>query len=229
VLKLKEIRKKKKMSQNEIAKLIGISPRTYLSIENGDSTPSYSTIKKISDALNISLDELSESTKQTYDDLPIVDADLGYPSRVGVKQVADKAPARAGGKETILVDAVANAGVALPGGTDVTHSGRPVWVPGLQTEGTVMIPVHGDSMIGDMSHGDHVICQRLDTAPSRYYNAITVVVDRFGSVLVKRLSVDENGSYLLSSNNTNHQPITITPDDIAQLWKVTHILKQVVS
>jgi phage repressor protein C with HTH and peptisase S24 domain len=166
----------------------------------------------------------------TYDDLPVVDADAGYRARSEPKLIIEEDhPPRPGGKLSILVDAIANAGVALPGGTDVTHGGRPVWIPGLQYEDTAMIPVHGDSMTPDINHGDHVICQRLDTAPSRYYSAMTVVVDRYGSVLVKRLSIDNDGNYHLHSSNTQHQPFIIPTDDIAQLWKVTHILKQVVS
>ncbi|KKW23041.1 MAG: hypothetical protein UY67_C0029G0001, partial [Candidatus Kaiserbacteria bacterium GW2011_GWA2_52_12] len=57
-LNLKRIRIKKKMSQGDIARALEVH-RAYVSgIENGKRNPTLATIKKLSDALGVSADEL---------------------------------------------------------------------------------------------------------------------------------------------------------------------------
>ncbi|MCF6466388.1 helix-turn-helix transcriptional regulator [Clostridium sp. Cult2] len=54
---LESIRLERKLSHNEIADLSGISRSFYTLIENGNRTPSIGVAKKISLALNLTLDE----------------------------------------------------------------------------------------------------------------------------------------------------------------------------
>ena len=55
---LKRIRTKKGMSQGDIARALEVH-RAYISgIENGKRNPTLATIKKLSDALGVSADEL---------------------------------------------------------------------------------------------------------------------------------------------------------------------------
>ena len=57
-LNLKRIRIKKKMSQGDIARSLEVH-RAYISgIESGKRNPTLATIKKLSDALGVSADEL---------------------------------------------------------------------------------------------------------------------------------------------------------------------------
>lgn len=57
-LNLKRIRIKKKMSQGDIARALDVH-RAYVSgIENGKRNPTLATIKKLSDALGVSANEL---------------------------------------------------------------------------------------------------------------------------------------------------------------------------
>lgn len=59
--KIKELRKKKRLSQDRLARLAGVSYNTIVKIESGESThPTIQTAKGISRALNISLDELTK-------------------------------------------------------------------------------------------------------------------------------------------------------------------------
>jgi transcriptional regulator with XRE-family HTH domain len=56
---IKELRKKHKISQEELAKQAGITYSTLIKIESGaNENPTIKTIKKIADALKVSLDEL---------------------------------------------------------------------------------------------------------------------------------------------------------------------------
>lgn len=55
---LREAREKKKMSQKDVADIIGVAKSTYSLYESGNREPNVQTIKKISDALDVSADEL---------------------------------------------------------------------------------------------------------------------------------------------------------------------------
>jgi transcriptional regulator with XRE-family HTH domain len=62
--RLKELRKKKKWSQQKLAEKSGLSYNTITKIEQGVATmPTIQTMTKIADALEISLDELVERRK----------------------------------------------------------------------------------------------------------------------------------------------------------------------
>lgn len=56
--KLREVRLKKKLSQGDVAKILGVH-RTYISgLERGRRNPSLLTVQKIAKALEVSVDEL---------------------------------------------------------------------------------------------------------------------------------------------------------------------------
>lgn len=55
---LRAARERKGLSQKEVAEKIGVAKSTYSLYESGNREPNVQTIKKISDTLNISADEL---------------------------------------------------------------------------------------------------------------------------------------------------------------------------
>ena len=55
---LREAREKKKMSQKDVADIIGVAKSTYSLYESGNREPNVNTIKKIADCLNVSADTL---------------------------------------------------------------------------------------------------------------------------------------------------------------------------
>ena len=56
--KLKELRMERNLTQEQMAELIEVHPRTYKRYENGETTPSIQTLRKIVIALGTSCDEL---------------------------------------------------------------------------------------------------------------------------------------------------------------------------
>lgn len=61
---MRKIRTRKKMSQGDICRALGVD-RAYIStIESGKQNPTLATIEKIAQALGVSVDEL---LKQTYE------------------------------------------------------------------------------------------------------------------------------------------------------------------
>lgn len=57
--KLKDLRKKKDLTLDKLAEITGIAKATLSRIENNVVGGNYSTLKKISDALGVSLEDLS--------------------------------------------------------------------------------------------------------------------------------------------------------------------------
>ena len=55
---LKAARERKGLSQKEVAENIGVAKSTYSLYESGNREPNVQTIKKISDLLNVSADDL---------------------------------------------------------------------------------------------------------------------------------------------------------------------------
>lgn len=55
---LKNARERRNMTQKEVADRIGVAKSTYSLYESGQREPNVQTIKKISDVLNVSADEL---------------------------------------------------------------------------------------------------------------------------------------------------------------------------
>lgn len=62
---LQTIREDKKLSHHQVAKLSGISRSFYTLIENGNRTPSIKVAKKISMALDLTLDEFFDALEVT--------------------------------------------------------------------------------------------------------------------------------------------------------------------
>ena len=56
--RLKELRKKKGLKQQEIAELLGVKRNTYSDWENGKTEPSFENLIKLADLLEVSLDWL---------------------------------------------------------------------------------------------------------------------------------------------------------------------------
>ena len=56
--KIQELRKKKKLTQEKFAEMVGIDPKNVSKIENGNNYPTAETLTSIAKALNINIYEL---------------------------------------------------------------------------------------------------------------------------------------------------------------------------
>ena len=70
--RLTECRNKLQITKMEAAKRIGLSQPAYVRYENGDRTPSIQTLAIIADALNTSIDYLTDKTNDPSPNLIIV-------------------------------------------------------------------------------------------------------------------------------------------------------------
>lgn len=88
--RIKAARKKRGLTQKQLAKRIGKSLRMLQKYEDGEATPSVPVLKIISGALDIEFDDLVRFTKGEYITLPLCDwlDSLGY--RVIFRQSSDE-------------------------------------------------------------------------------------------------------------------------------------------
>lgn len=56
--RLKQLRQKKGLTQQEIAELLGVKRNTYSDWENGKTEPNFETLLKLADLFEVSLDWL---------------------------------------------------------------------------------------------------------------------------------------------------------------------------
>lgn len=56
--RIKELRKRKKLTQDQLAEIIGIEPRNILKIENAQTFPRVQTLEKLADAFECTAKEL---------------------------------------------------------------------------------------------------------------------------------------------------------------------------
>lgn len=59
--KIKQYRKLKNITQEEMAALLNVTRQSYINYESGETEPSFETLKKISKILNVSIDELLDN------------------------------------------------------------------------------------------------------------------------------------------------------------------------
>ena len=77
-LRIKELRKAKKLSQEQLAEKIGLEPPSVCNIENGKNYPTIQNLEKIVKVLNVSLSDIFqfEHLKQNNDLIKEINAML---------------------------------------------------------------------------------------------------------------------------------------------------------
>ena len=68
-MKLKELRKRNKLTQKELAQIINVAPTTYLGYEKETSEPTIATLIQLANYFNVSLDYLCNREWENKDNL----------------------------------------------------------------------------------------------------------------------------------------------------------------
>lgn len=77
MMNLRALRKDRECTVEKMAELLGLNPSTYSQYENGTREPNFSTLKDISDKLNVTVDYLIGHTNMQKP-LPPVDDELYF-------------------------------------------------------------------------------------------------------------------------------------------------------
>lgn len=190
---LKEIRKSKKMTQEQLARLCNVSQGTVANWEKGKRTPDIETMSMIADVLNVSLDVLSGKLTPTP---PIPNA-APMPSAC-IRMVP-------------LFESVSAGFGAAARGRVIDF--LPIYIESdAEAAETICVRVCGDSMYPKIEDGDIVQVHKQPTADTG-----DIVVIRDGDeAFVKRFIRGKNG-IVLESLNPAYPPMKFSRDESNRL------------
>src|SRR5690625_4299851 len=94
--KIREYRKKKKMNQTELGKILGVNQNTVAGYEKGDWEISYDNLFKLADLFEVSIDDFFPETKTDNNTLERISELVGtdqleYGDMLLIKKITEKA------------------------------------------------------------------------------------------------------------------------------------------
>ena len=178
--RLKQLRKSRKLTQAELAKLLNVAQSTVGNWESGTREPDMETITKIARALSVPVERLFPQPDLTT--VTPVNFELAH-APISMKRIAVIGEVAAGYQclaDMQVIDYVACDASLL-------HTGYEY----------VYLRVRGDSMEPELHEGDLVLVQVQDTIETGEY-AVVLVDNEDG--LVKRIEIDRTHITLISEN-----------------------------
>lgn len=180
---LKELRKEKKMTQQEVANYLNMSRVGYARYEIGDRQPSYETLNLLSELFNVSIDYLlgNEENKKT-------------PSNEGVRiNVLGRVPA----------------GIPLEAIEDIVDW-EEIPAEWLKKGEYFALQLNGDSMAPKYLDKDVVIFKKQNTIDS---NQEAIVYVNGYDATFKKVIIKDDCSITLQPLNPLHDPILVDKDE----------------
>jgi len=208
---LKYLRKKRKLSQQELSTDFDIPRTTLGDYERGKTEPNLATLIKISEYFDTSLDRLIKS-KLSNDEFEIV-------SDTKLKILAISVDSESNGNIE-LVDTKAEAGYLESFQDPEYIRDLPkIAIPQL-TEGTYRgFEITGDSML-PLESGSIIISQYIESISSIKDDKTYIIVSKSEGLVYKRVRNDrDNNRLVLVSDNPLYLPYTIDYEEIQEIWQ----------
>lgn len=190
---LKELRTKKRDSQQAVADYLEITRQAYSNYENGNRQPDNETLLKLAEYFNISVDELLRGPKKT----PAPKSGHASPGGIWIP-VLGSVPA----------------GIPIEAVEDILD-----WeeIPASMCSGGreyFALQVQGDSMWPDYLTGDVVIIRKTPCCESG--EDCVVYINGYDATL-KQVKLGEDGSLSIIPRNPNYPPKTYTAEEVHNL------------
>lgn len=226
---LKVLRKRKGVSQEEMAKALGLTRSTYSGYENGVAQPSLEGLIKLSDEHGVRMDDLlrkdfetmSESELTALIDGPAADTS-GKHLRV-LTAIVDQDD-----EEVIeMIPQKASAGY-------VNGYADPDYLKVLPTFNLPFLsrnkkyrsfPIQGDSM-PPVVEGSQVVAEFVQNWNIIRNGTPCIVVTKDDGIVFKILNnfLDDKGCFQLCSTNTFYQPYEVKANQILEIWKFVNYI-----
>lgn len=216
---LRHLRGERKLSQQELADMIGIGRTTIANIESNLANPGHKTLLEIAKVFNVTIDELlhADLTKRILIQEKPAQNVAFRPVVVTVDEL--------GQENIVLVDTKAAAGYPTRYLEPEYYRELPAFkLPGSDyRNGTFRcFQVDGDSMQDTIQHGDFVVGRFCDNHFKDVRDGYIHVVVTNDNVLVKRIisrAESEHKLYLISDNDA-YPEIVVDIDDVREIWFV---------
>lgn len=209
---LKYLRKKFKLSQQELSDIFDIPRTTLGDYERGKTEPNIANLVRLSKYFDVSLDSLLAG-KLHHDELRIAQDDK-------LKVLAVSINADTNRNNIELVDTKAEAGYLESFSDPEYIRDLPkISLPNM-VEGTFRgFEIHGDSML-PLESGTIIIAKYVESISHIKDEKTYIVVSKNAGLVYKRVRKDEdNGQLILISDNTAYLPYGIDYSEIQEIWQ----------
>ncbi len=217
---LRHLRNSRKLSQQELADMMGIGRTTIANIESNLANPGHKTLLEIVKIFDVSIDDLLNVDISAIIS-PIAEESRGIISYRPIIVTVDST----GDENIVMVDTKAAAGYPTRYLEPEFYKELPAFkLPGSDyRNGTFRcFQIEGDSMQESIQHGDYVIGRFCDNHFKDVRDGYVHVVVTADTVLVKRLvnkAEAEHKMYLISDNEA-YPELALDIDDIKEIWFV---------
>lgn len=210
--------KKPKVTQSEMAELLGVSVSTYGAYEEGRAEPRLENLHKLALFFRVSMDDLLHQDFSGNGKAQESEGDLRTKGPEVIVATIDSK-----GKDNIeWVSSKAAAGYTAGYGDPDFVQQLPVFqVPFLdQNKKYRLFTIEGDSML-PIPSGAHIFAELVDDWSRLKDDSLCVVVTRFDGIVFKRVKnyLRKQGCLLLISTNSLYDPYVVSAGEIMEIWK----------
>lgn len=226
---IKLLRKRRKRSQEEIADALEIKRTSLSGYENGVAEPNYTTLAKLSEFFNLTIDKLLKVDLGAISESQLEELEKGYDiDLTGNRLRVLATTVNANNEENIeLVPVAAQAGYTAGYADPDFIKVLPTFnLPFLSKEKKYRaFPISGDSM-PPVSDGAWVTGEYVDNWLTLKNGYPYVIITRDDGVVFKRVenNIKEDKSLLLCSTNPAYHPYKIDVKDVLEVWKFVNYI-----
>lgn len=226
---LKLLRKRRKMSQEELANELGLTRSSYSGYENGVAEPNLENLMKFSEFFNISLDKLIKIELVKISELEWEKIDKGIEVDVEGKSVRVIAITvdQENNDNIELVSKKARAGYTTGYADPEFISVLPTFnLPFLKKDRKYRtFPIKGDSM-PPVSDGSYVIGEYVENWNTIKDGFPHIVVTLDDGIVFKNVykRLNDNQSFQLCSTNPLYEPYEVHANDIVEMWRFVNYI-----
>ncbi len=205
------LRKKKKLTQEQIAEKLGVGRTTITNYEAGTSEPSYELLSKLANILDVGVGELLD-VNLTNKKYPTNNDQFNYVAEPDGEYIAQQIP---------LIPQSAKAGLntfdicVYKGQIDQYFK-----VPILNQAADFAIKIEGDSMSPKYAAGTYVICKNITGVLDVRWERVYLILVNHAPML-KRIYPSQNAETLiLRSDNQLYRDIEVLKNDINSIAEI---------
>ncbi|HIP37278.1 MAG TPA: helix-turn-helix domain-containing protein [Crocinitomix sp.] len=226
---LKALRKSKKISQEELANILGLTRSSYSGYENGVAEPNLQNLIKFSDFYKIPIDKLIKDNFSTYTEKQWNELFTGVSSDIEGKKLRVLATTvNQDDVENIeLVPEKARAGYTTGYADPSFISVLPTFqLPFLRKDRKYRtFPIKGDSM-PPVSDGSYVVAEYVENWNTVRDGYPYIVVTKDDGIVFKIVynRLKDNQCFQLCSTNPFYEPYEVHANHIVEIWKFVNYI-----
>lgn len=217
---IKFLRKSRGLTQDELAKNIGVNRAVIGSYEENRATPKLSVLRDLAYFFKISIDDLAKLKLWEETDIPV------FSDKVTGKNLRVLSTVVGSDNKELITTVPVRASAGYTNGyadpeyiEELPHFSLPLVE--LNQEKTYRVfQIKGDSML-PIKSGSYIICEYLDNWEMIDDNRPYIVISKDEGIVYKRLinKVKDKGEIILQSDNKEYSNYNIKVEDIHEIWK----------